>query len=214
MPDENGNNTSQEGTGQEGNEQPRNEMGQFQTNSDGSEYLKDAGKRALDSMKEERNAARQEAKDAKAEADRLKAEQAGEKEKYEQQQRDQQVKDDALKAANERIVKASVRERAATKLADPADALLHLDVSGFEVGSDGEVDTSKIDQAIDSLTQNKPYLAAQSGRTFQGSADGGTRNGNAGAVQQLTREDLSALSPQQIVQAKSEGRLNEVLGRS
>ena len=88
----------------------------------------------------------------------------------------QKVRDEALAGANQRILKAEVRAASASKLADPADALRFLDLSEFEVGSDGEVDSSQIAQAIDNLIKEKPYLAAQGGPEFTGSVDAGARN--------------------------------------
>jgi hypothetical protein len=68
-----------------------------------------------------------------------------------------------------------VRAQAAGKLADPKDALRFIDLSEFEVDSDGEVDGDKIAAAITDLINKKPYLAVQDGRRFQGDADGGAR---------------------------------------
>lgn len=123
----------------------------------------------------------------------------------------QRVKDEALAAANDRILKAEVRAAAATKLADPQDAIRFLDMSEFEVGSDGEVDASKVAKAVDDLIESKPYLAAQRGKRFEGGVDGGARK-DASRPTQLSREDLKGMSPEAIVAAKAEGRLNDALG--
>lgn len=84
------------------------------------------------------------------------------------------VQDDALDMANTRIKKAEVRAAATGKLADPADALVYLDLTKIEVGEDGEVDSKAVTAAIDDLLKTKPYLAAQ-GKRFQGNGDGGPR---------------------------------------
>jgi len=155
--------------------------------------LGDAGKQAIDRMKAELAEAKKElsafraASGDKRGLDRieqerkeleelraLKAKSEGREAEYQAAQVAQRAKDEALAAANERILKAEVRAAAAAKLADPADALRFLNMSDFEVGADGEVNSSQVAKAIDDLIASKPYLAAQ-GRRFPGSADGGPR---------------------------------------
>src|SRR5690606_19297838 len=97
----------------------------------------------------------------------------------------QQIKDDALAAANRRILKAELRAVAAGKLADPSDALTFIDLDAIDVDDDGNVDRSALEAAVANLVTTKPYLAAQSGR-FQGSADGGARNAGQGQKRQYT----------------------------
>jgi hypothetical protein len=185
------------------------------TGATGEAALGDAGKKALDAMKAERNAARETAKKAADELAALKAVQEGREAEHKAQQDAQRVKDEALAAANERILKAEVRAAAAAKLADPQDALRFLSLSDFEVGADGEVDASQVAKAIDDLIASKPYLAAQGGKRFQGTADGGARNDSA-APAQLTRADVERLAKEgkhaEIDKAREEGRLNGVLG--
>jgi hypothetical protein len=162
---------------------------------EGAEHLGDKGKQALDRMKAERDAAIAAAKAAggdAAAAERIKAERAelastkaafaaleakvaGKEAEHAAQVAAQKVKDEALGAANTRILKAEVRAAATGKLSDPADALLYLDLTKFEVGEDGEVDAKALGAALDELVKNKPYLAAQ-GKRFQGNGDGGPRN--------------------------------------
>jgi hypothetical protein len=145
----------------------------------------------------------------RAELDELRAKAEGKEAEHQAAIEAQRVKDEAIAAANERIKKAEVRAQAAAKLSDPADALRFLDLSEFEVDSDGEVDASQIASAIDDLITRKPYLAAQGGR-FQGSADGGARNDSAGTGQ-LTRSDLDRMSPEDIAAAHEAGRFQDVL---
>ena len=120
----------------------------------------------------------------------------------------------ATAKANTRIVKAEIRAAAAGKLADPADALTFIDPSTLEVEDDGNTDAAALSAAIDDLLQNKPYLAAQGGKKFQGSADGGTRNGGT-QPSQLSKADVERLYAEgrhgEIVQAKAEGRLADYL---
>lgn len=177
---------------------------------EGADKLGDPGKRALDAMKAERNEAKRAQRELQAELEALKAKAEGREKEHEQAQREQQVRDEALSKANERILKSEVRLAAKGVLADPADALLYLDLSEFEVGSDGGVDADALGSAIDDLIKSKPYLAAQGGKRFQGTGDGGVRNDSR--APQLTKSDLDSMSAEDIVKAKKEGRLNNVLG--
>lgn len=173
---------------------------------DAADALGDKGKKALDAMKgkwksertrrqelERQLAARDEGDGEEPDAIRRQAEQA------------------ATAKANARIVRAEVRAAAAGKLADPADALRFLDLAQFEVDDEGDLDADEIAEAIDGLIQAKPYLAAQSGKRFHGTADSGARKGKSRPTQ-LTREDLKRMSPEQITKAKADGRLDDVLG--
>ncbi|TFD51964.1 hypothetical protein E3T46_07700 [Cryobacterium sp. Hh11] len=176
----------------------------------GSEALGDAGKKALDSMKAKWREAERIGKASATEFAAYKATAEGREAEHKTDQANQKVRDDALSAANQRILKAEVRAAAATKLADPADALRFLDLSSFEVGEDGEIDAATVASAIDDLIASKPYLAAQGGKRFQGSGDTGTRNESTRPAQ-LNGEDLKKLSPQQIVAAKNAGQLDDYL---
>lgn len=180
--------------------------------TDTTAELGDAGKKALDAMKAKWKAAETLAKESAAALAEMKAKAEGTEAEHKAAAEAQRVKDEALASANERIKKAEVRIAAAGKLADPADALLHLDLSDFEVGADGEVDSSQIAAAIDDLITKKPYLAAQGGKRFQGTADGGARN-DATKPSQLTRDDLKRMSAEEIVKAEKEGRLDKIQGR-
>ena len=142
--------------------------------TEGATALGDAGKKALDAMKADRNAARLAEKAANDRLAALEAQIEGREAEHAATLAAQAVKDEALSAANQRILKAEVRAQAASKLNDPKDALLYLDLSGFEVGEDGEVDGDAVATAIDKLITDKPYLAAQ-GTRFKGEADGGAR---------------------------------------
>lgn len=116
----------------------------------------------------------------------------GKEAEYAAAQEQQRVKDEALTAANARILKAEVRAAAASKLTDPQDALRFLDLSEFEVGSDGEVDASQIAKAIDDLIETKPYLAVQDGKRFKGDADGGARKESGQSIDQQIAEATKA----------------------
>lgn len=142
----------------------------------GEDALGDPGKRALDAMKADRNAAREAATKAAAELDQLRAKIAGTEAEHAARIEREKVQADAMAKANERIARAEVRAAAAGKLADPADALRFINLSDLEVSADGETDAAAIAALVDDLIKKKPYLAAASAPKF-GSADGGVRNG-------------------------------------
>lgn len=179
----------QAGTGQE----TANQQGQER----GAEQLGDAGKRALDAMKADRKAAQASeratvtalaelhdktpAEVRAAIKDGTLADLIGHKPAAQQGEQvdvaklTAAAKREATAAANARILKAEVRAAAAGKLADPADALTMLDLTRFEVGEDGEVDTEEITEAITDLLTRKPYLAASTSTPKFGQIDAGVR---------------------------------------
>lgn len=188
-----------------------------ETDPPGAEALGDPGKKALDTMKAERNAARDQARDLEQRLAALQAQVEGREAEFQAQQEQQRIADEAMAAANQRILKAELRAAAAGKLNDPADALTFVDLNQFEVGADGEVDSSAVVAAIDSLLASKPYLAAQ-GRRFQGDADQGPRNEGSQKAAQLTEADVKRLYAEKrygdIATAKAEGRLRDYLNQS
>lgn len=181
---------------------------------EGAESLGDAGKQALDRMKGKWQAERDRRKALEGELEKLRAPSAPKQDGEQQPDVDairREATQQAVKAANERILKAEIKAAAAGKLADPGDALRLLDVSNFEVDADGNVDADEIAEAIDGLLRSKPYLSAQGVRRFQGSADGGARKGSREGAQ-LTQDDLKGMKPEAILKAQAEGRLNDLLG--
>lgn len=181
------------------------------TTTDGESALGDAGKKALDAMKADRKAARDEAAQAKAERDALQAKLDGKEAEYAAEQAKREAEQSALAKANDRILRSEIKAAAKGVLADPADAYKFLDLDSFEVDEDGEVDDRAISAALDDLIKSKPYLAAQ-GKRFQGTADAGARN-DAGGPPQLTRDDMSRMSPEQIAEAEAKGQFDDALGR-
>ena len=194
----------------------------------GIDALGDAGKRALDAMKQERNSYRTESREWKQLAKELGVDDAAglreliatagkpkEPEAPAEQVDVDKVRREAAleatRAANERILRSEVRAAAAGKLADPADAIRFLELDKIDISDDGEVDGGDIADAIDALLKTKPYLAAATATRWQGTADGGARNGPTGP-QQLTREDLQGMSPDQVMAAKKAGQLKNLLG--
>jgi hypothetical protein len=189
--------------------------------ADGETALGDAGKKALDAMKAERKTARDQAAAEKARADALQAKLDGKEAEYAAEQKSEQAaqaefaaeqkSEQAAQAKfNDRIIKTEVKAAAKGVLADPADAYKFLDLSKFEVDDDGNVDEAVIAKALTDLIEKKPYLAAQGGTRFQGTADGGARN-DAAKTSQLSQADLASMTPGEVNKARREGRLDDLL---
>jgi hypothetical protein len=178
---------------------------------DGADKLGDAGKRALDTMKAKWRSERDRRKALEAENATLKAKPEGEEPDPEH------IRAEADKAAtaraNARIVRSEVRAAAAGKLNDPKDALVHIDITQFEVDDDGQVDEDEIADAIDELLKSKPYLgvvATPPEPRFKGTGDGGARKGSAGP-KQLTEQDVKRMTPEQVDEAHRKGQLRDYL---
>ncbi|MFJ4738711.1 hypothetical protein [Streptomyces sp. NPDC088775] len=185
---------------------------------DGADQLGDAGKKALDSMKARTRTERERRKAAEAELAQLKA--AAAKKPVDDGSGDQpdleQLRADARAEAKAEGLRDRALDRleakAARKFADPEDARAHL-ARRVEDFIDGDrIDTEAITEALDELLDAKPYLAADplAGRRFKDGGDGGPR-GKA-PKGQVTEQELSSMTPGQIVAAKKEGRLDSLLG--
>lgn len=169
----------------------------------GSEQLGDAGKQALDRMK---NKWREERRKRQELEKQLRGADQEDAPKPEEQAAA------ILERANQKILRSEIKAAAAGKLNDPADAYRFLNLEEFEVTDDGEVDEDEIVTAIESLIADKPYLAAQpqGERRFKGSAGQGVRKGSG--PKQLTEADLERMSAEQIEKARRSGQLDKVLG--
>ncbi|MFD3573852.1 hypothetical protein [Streptomyces sp. NPDC058644] len=178
----------------------------------GSDALGDAGKKALDSMKARWRTERDARRKLEADLEDLRTPKpSGDTDQPDAKEIKRQATRDANAKANARILRSEIKAAAAGKLADPTDALAYLDPKSFEVGENGDVDAEELADAIDDLLTRKPYLAATGQRPrFQGTGDGGAAR-KASGPSQLTREDLQKMSPEAIVKAKREGRLQTVL---
>ena len=181
------------------------------TTTEGEAALGDAGKKALDAMKAKWRDADKLAKDNAAALAAIQAKLDGKEAEHAAAQESQRVKDEALSGANARILKSEVKAAAKGVLADPKDAYKFLDLDSFEVDSDGNVDESAIATALADLIAQKPYLAAQGGQRFKGTADGGART-DASKPSQLAQADMARMSPEQIDAAHREGRFDDLLG--
>lgn len=156
--------------------------------SGGEDALGDAGKKALDAMKSERNAARREARDLKRRIADLEARASDGKDETDPDAIKAEARRQALAEANERILRSEVKAAAAGKFADPGDALRLLDLSEFEVDEDGTIDEEQIADAIDALLTAKPYLSAQGGKRFQGTGDGARKGSKPPSLEQRISE--------------------------
>lgn len=117
----------------------------------------------------------------------------------------------------ERLAAAEIRAELKGVVDDPAAIVEDLNVRKY-VTDDGEVDSDAVAQ----LREKFARLAKSSsdGGNSDGSGAGtgrggpdlrqGVRGGNRPA--QLTRDDLKNMTPDEIAKAKSEGRLNDLLG--
>jgi hypothetical protein len=168
----------------------------------GSEALGEPGKKALDEMKAQRNAARDEARQWREVArdfgltpERLRESLTPKPETPPDAEAiRRQAEREADAKANARVVNAEIRAAATGKLADPSDALRYLDPSKFEVGSDGSVDSAEIAEAIDELLASKSYLgvAKEPAPRFAGGADGGPRGGQEKSLDDQIAEAMKA----------------------
>ncbi len=115
---------------------------------------------------------------------------------------------EATAKANKRLVAAEFRTAAAKRVKDPRIAARLVDLSEIDVDDDGNVDVDGITAALDAVLEEYPDLAPS---RFDGTADqGATRR--VAKPSQLTADDLSNMSPEAVVAARKEGRLDTILG--
>lgn len=173
--------TSEQGAGSAGNVADEaegaeeTEGGAAEASAEDESALGDKGKQALERMKERLRAE----KAARVAAERERDDAKG----VTEQEKAQRAKAHAL------IARHVIKTEAKGVLADPADAFRFLDVTDFEVDSDGNVDEDEIAKAVADLVKSKPYLAAAQGQQqrFQGGADQGARKAtHKSEEQQLT----------------------------
>lgn len=179
------------------------------------EPLGEGGKRALDAERAARKAAERRATEIEAQLAEMREAQMSEQERAVAEAR-REGEQTATEKANSRLFSAEVRAAASSKLTDP-DLFADPDVAMRLLGLDavptndvGDIDQAAIAGAIDALLEAKPYLAAASATRPNGDADGGARGTSKPG--QLTRDQLSSMTPEAIVEAKAAGQLNEVLG--
>ena len=171
---------------------------------EGREQLGDKGQKALDRMKAKRKADR--ARIRALEAQLAGKDDAGDGEDGKSRRAPEMTADQKV---NRRILRSEIKAAAKGVLADPSDAYQFLNLDQFEVDENGDVDEDEIADALDELVKKKPYLAAQGGRRFKGSAGGGA--GKQSRTKQLTEADIDRLTPEQIVEARRKGQLDGLL---
>lgn len=172
--------------------------------------LGDAGKRAIDRMKQqlrEEKRRRREAEERAAKANKPKED--GDKPDLEEIRR-QAREEAAAEALKERVMDKI--EAKARKFVDPEDAAALLmrgrDIEEFIDG--GKVDAEAIAEALEELAEKKPHLLARNGSSG-GSFDSG--RGKQRAKGQLSKEDLPKMTPAEINAARREGRLDRLMGK-
>lgn len=106
---------------------------------------------------------------------------------------------------NKRIGAAELKAAAATAGASLPESVLSLMDTSPIVNADGSTNTDLINQILSGLTPNQQPPA------FSQNVGVGPQN-SAGIAGQLTRDDLSRMTPAEIVKARKEGRLNHFLG--
>lgn len=123
-----------------------------------------------------------------------------------------EAREEAMAKANERIIRSEVKAAATGKVKNPALALKLIDYSEIEVDENGDIDASQIEDAIASLLDEYPELAAD-GRKFQAGADQGAAN-KAAKTPQMTQAEFDQIksNPHAVMEAKESGRLNKLLG--
>jgi hypothetical protein len=141
---------------------------------------------------------------ARADADKEPAEQA-----LEQARRE--AREEAQNAFNQRLVQAELRAALKGAVNNPALALKVIDASEIDVDANGEVDPQSVTDAIEAVLSQYPELKPADQKKFGGTADQGAK-GKATQPQQLTREQLKSLTPDQILEAEANGQLSNLLG--
>lgn len=114
--------------------------------------------------------------------------------------------------ANAALRRAAVVSAATVAGAVDADAVFALLANdAVTVGDDGQV--TGAEEAVKELLESKPYLVGQpSGNEKPKSgADGGPRGSAGDDSQQLSRDDLTTMSPDQIEEARQAGRLTKLM---
>lgn len=137
----------------------------------------------------------QEAQKSELERERTRAEEA------------EAAKAAAEEKAQKALTRSAILAAAAGKVVDPEAAVRLIDTDAIEFDDDGL--PSNAAELVDKLVEDKPYLAPGEKKPPAGDkpADQGGQGGGA-----LTREDLKTMSPDEIMKAREEGRLDHLLG--
>lgn len=141
-----------------------------------------------------------------AEALRKALDEAAEANKSEQEKALDAAKREAAEAAAQaeaqkyraKILNAEIRAAAASKFADPTDAVALVRIDDDDLfDSDGEINSAAVKSALDALLESKPHLAAGPGGRVQGDADAGKGEGGSRSIEDWSvDEHLKAVQKQ------------------
>lgn len=176
---------------------------------DGADALGDKGKKALDEMKAKWREARDRAKAAE---DKLAAATKKEPNPGDLEAIRDQIRADARAEVLRDRALDKIEAKAAGRFKDPEDALLRLGKNVDDYISDGKIDLDAIEDALVDLLERRPDFGIAQGepKRFKGTADSGPK-ADAGKPQ-VTEAQLKNMTPEQIVVAQKEGRLEKLLG--
>lgn len=110
----------------------------------------------------------------------------------------------------DRATRAEIKALAADGFADPTDAIGALDTSKY-VTPEGDVDTESIKSDLADLLTRKPHWAKAPSSRVPAPNPAQGASGSGSPASQLTRTDLAKMSPQEIVKAREDGRLDNLL---
>lgn len=112
--------------------------------------------------------------------------------------------------ADNKLIEAAVLAAAAKSNAVRPEHLFKLlETGSVTIGDDGQVAGAE-EAVVEFLKQNPEYVG-DTNRKIP-SVDQGARSEEGGVADQLSREDLSIMSPDAIESARQEGRLASILG--
>ena len=144
--------------------------------------------------------------DLKAKAQRLDEIEAANQTELEKAQARAAELEQREQRARQTLIEAAVLAEATRQQAVKPEHLHRLiDIDQVTIGDDGQV-TGVQDAVKAFLTANPEYV----GTRAPGSADQGARGGTG--VKQVSEAELKNMSPDEIVKARADGRLNELLG--
>lgn len=166
--------------------------------------LGEGGKKAIDSMKAERNAARKELSDVQKKLKTFEDAQKSAEQRAEESAKDAEKR---AHAALQRIAAAEARAALTGVVPDPAGFVEDLNLSRYITDS-GDVDS----EAISALAEK--YSSFSQPPAQKGPSQNPAQGANAGKPQekQLNREDLKKMSPEQVNDAYNKGLLNSLMG--
>lgn len=168
--------------------------------------LGEGGKRALDAERKARTEAEKTAKAANAELEKLRKAAMSDQEKAVAVARDE-GRSEATKAAGERLAAAEIKAALTGVVPDPMAIVEDLALGRY-VTEDGDVDAA----AVTKLAEKYAALGAANPPPPPPAVPGvpaGARSDNGPT--QISRAEIKNMAPAEIVQARKDGRLRDVL---